>query len=155
MQKLFPRWKKRGWTIWLMGSHWANGITMTCFSSVGVCQNSDLFYNTFYSSRLNFEAFLREFTYLQILRLVWNESMGQEHFEFRGLQIVRAVFPLSEKEEKRNRRLELANIFLNRCLLLLPSQRHAEVTDTSHLHKPPFATSHKLGVDKRINPTAL
>lgn len=43
MWELFPRWKKTGRTMWLMGSHWANGITTTCFTSVGACQNSDLF----------------------------------------------------------------------------------------------------------------
>ena len=98
---------------------------------------------------------MRGFTYLQILRLVGKESTGQEHFKFRSLQIVTAVFPLSEKEKKRNGRPELVNILLNRRLLLLPSHRHAEVTDTSHLHKPPVAISHKPGADKRINPTVL
>lgn len=84
--------------------------------------------------------------------------MGQEHFMFRSSQIVRADFPLSEKGKKnqtQTRRLELADILLNRYLLLLPSHRHAEVTDTSRSHKPPVSLSHKLGVDKGINPAAL
>lgn len=53
------------------------------------------------------------------------------------------------------RRLEHVNILLSTHLLLLPSHRHAEVTDTSRSHKPPASLSHKLGVDKGINPAAL
>lgn len=54
----------------------------------------------------------------------------------------------SVRERKRNRRLELVNILLNRPLLLLPSHRDADVTDTSHLHKPPVAICHKPGADE-------
>lgn len=39
--------------------------------------------------------------------------------------------------------------------MLLPSHKSAEVTDTSHLHKPPVAIYHKPGVDKRINAATL
>lgn len=60
-------------------------------------------HSLFTSSGLNLEAFLREFTYLQILRLEWKESKGQEHFKFRSLRILKAVSPLSEKEKKKER----------------------------------------------------
>lgn len=100
------------------------------------------------------DAFLREFTYLQILRLAWKESIGQEYFKFRKLTNCEISFSSVRERKKRNRRLGFVNIFLNRHLLLLHSHRYAEVTDTSHLHKPLVATSHKLGVGKRTNPTA-